>query len=312
VDKNNKCVERFLAYCKQQRNLSKHTLKAYSLDLKQFIEFIGTKNNLQNLERNDLSDFHSHLSALDLAPRTIKRKLACLTSMFSWLEKENEIQLNPFHRFKSNIKLPKSLPKNVQKSDLQKMLLAARNRTHCPSEKHLSNNQTINNYTALIALELLLSTGIRVGELVHITIQNIFLKERKIKIWGKGARERYVYLPDTEISTLIEDYIAKRSVAEPKTDVLLVNSKGNQASTQFIRKLIKEIAQQANTNNHVTPHMLRHSVACELLNLGLDIRFVQRLLGHSSISTTEIYTHVSDKTLQDKIEQTDLRSKIMQ
>lgn len=354
-------------HCTKKRKLSKYTLKAYKLDLQQFIDCLGGHHSIQTIERNHISRFHAQLADLELAPTSIKRKLACVKSMFSWLEHEELVVLNPFHRFKADIKLPKRLPKNVQQTDLRKMLVNARSQIEdtipaltesaqpaqstdpitsidiakstgskkgtqskkakesAKSSKQssptkpknttiwppINNKRDLNTLTGLVALELMLCTGIRVGELVQIELQNVFINERKIKIFGKGSRERYVFLSDKELSQLLNHYIKQRLITEPTSDHLLVNSRGKSASTQFIRKLIKNIANSAHTQTHVTPHMLRHSAACELLNSGLDIRFVQRLLGHSSISTTEIYTHVTDNTLQLKIEEANIRGRLV-
>jgi integrase/recombinase XerD len=241
--------------------------------------------------------------------------------MFRWLEVEEIIDVNPFHKLKVEIKIPRRLPRNVSKSDMRLMLEQARVTLDTNGQftadwlnlkpYELNSKRDLNYLTTLLSVELLVCTGIRVCELSRIKLGDIFLNEKKIKVLGKGSRERYVYLPTKEVCALTELYVQMRLQAEPTDDSLLVNSRGQIASTQFIRKLIKNIARQAKTRLPVTPHMLRHSAACELLESGLDMRFVQRLLGHSSISTTEIYTHVADTVLQERIEKADVRSRIM-
>nr|WP_275443045.1 tyrosine-type recombinase/integrase [Pseudoalteromonas sp. OOF1S-7] len=172
------------------------------------------------------------------------------------------------------------------------------------------SKRRLNDLTTLVALEIMISTGVRVSELSGIDLSDIYINEKKIKIMGKGSRERFVYLTDQEIVKLLKNYIDNRPICAPNHSQLLTNSRGQPASTQFLRKLIKTLSQQSNTQLKVTPHMLRHSAACELLESGLDIRFVQRLLGHSSISTTERYTHVSDNVLQKKITKANVRKRI--
>ena len=310
----------YLKICEQRKNLSKYTLKAYRLDLAQFELIVGSDLGIARITKVELANFHHKLVELELAPSSIKRKIACVRAMFRWLELDEVIQLNPFHQFRAEIKLPRKLPKNVAASELHKMIQCGKSdlgmASHATYQEEelllgIETKKSLNKLSTLMALELMLSTGMRVGELAGICISNIDIDERKIKILGKGARERYVYLPDADLCELTRAYIKARQMAEPKDSNFLVNSRGSPASTQFLRKLIKNIAIRASTKSKVTPHMLRHSAACELLESGLDIRFVQRLLGHSSISTTEIYTHVSDSLLKEKVTLADVRGRIM-
>ncbi|WP_255487143.1 tyrosine-type recombinase/integrase [Oceanospirillum sediminis] len=160
----------------------------------------------------------------------------------------------------------------------------------------------------MLALEMLYSTGIRVGELTSITLNDLDLYKGQIRIKGKGHRERKVFIPDQELMRLIDTYMKVRNRLFP-TDVntLLLNSRGKAASTQFIRKLLRELSHKCGLEEHATPHMCRHSTATELLNAGVDIRFVQKLMGHQSITTTQRYTHVSDEELRNQITAAALR-----
>ena len=310
----------YLDVCRRNKNLSQHTLKAYDIDLTQFQGVVGRQKSICDITKQDIIQFHHHLDEESLSPASIKRKLACLRAMFKWLELEEILEINPFHKIRTNIKFPKKLPKNVPAKDVNSMIQSAKTElglSHTSSYKYKSiaacvtSKKSLNKLTTLVAIELMLCTGIRVGELTGITLNCIDVYERKIKIFGKGARERFVFLPDQELCDLLSTYLRVRSIVEPKTDAFLLNSRGQAASTQFLRKLVKDIAKLAYTQQKVTPHMLRHSAACELLESGLDIRFVQRLLGHSSISTTEIYTHVNDKLLKDKISNANVRKRVL-
>ncbi|MCY7296269.1 tyrosine-type recombinase/integrase [Alteromonas sp. a30] len=309
----------YLQICSKNKNLSRHSLKAYNIDMTQFMSCIGKQFPIQNITKFELQAFHEHLADESLAPSSIKRKLACIRAMFKWLEHEEMIEINPFHKFRANIKSARRLPKNVPANELNAMIVQAKSDLGLTKRqsyrysrlaKLVTRKKSLNKLTTLVSIELMLSTGIRVGELSGISINCVDIYDRKIKILGKGARERYVFLPDEEICDLVESYLKLRGICEPDTDNLLVNSRGKAASTQFIRKLIKDNAENAYTKQKVTPHMLRHSAACELLESGLDIRFVQRLLGHSSISTTEIYTHVNDKQLKEKVSQANVRGRV--
>ncbi len=310
----------YLQICSKNKNLSRHTLKAYDIDMAQFMSCVGKNTLIEEITKTELKKFHNYLIEQELAPSSIKRKLACIRAMFKWLELEEVIEINPFHKFRANIKSAKRLPKNVPANEINSMIVQAKNELGLHKQalysavqlnQLIGSKKSLNKLTTLVAVELMLCTGMRVGELSGITVNCVDIYERKIKIFGKGARERYVYLPDEELCELVHAYIQQRQITEPDNNNFLVNSRGQPASTQFLRKLIKEVAEKAFTKQKVTPHMLRHSAACELLESGLDIRFVQRLLGHSSISTTEIYTHVNDRQLKDKVTQANVRGRVV-
>lgn len=303
-------------YIKEHRRLSTLSLKAYKIDLQQFEDCIGSEKPITAIDKESLTSFLDHLIQLELAPTSVKRKFACVRAMFRWLELEDAIAINPFNKFVLNLTFPKRLPKNVPRDDLRTMLSVARSSAQVSAFKAddsaiVQRKRDLNGLTALISLELMISTGVRVCELASLSLSNIFVSEGKVKIFGKGSRERFVYLPCEDTRKLVITYLHAREIAEPDNDSFLVNSRGKPASTQFIRKLIRQLSNEAKTQSKVTPHMLRHSAACELLEANVDIRFVQRLLGHSSISTTELYTHISDTALMQKISTANVRSRIM-
>lgn len=319
MNKLSRICSHYLQICSKNKNLSPHTLKAYDIDMSQFLHCVGNNTAVEDITKAEITGFFDFLVEQELSPATIKRKLACVRAMFKWLEQEEIIEINPFHKFRANIKAARRLPKNVPANDISGMILTAKGElglsakhayTLSKFSKVVKTPKQLNKLTTLVAIELMLCTGIRVGELSGITLDCIDVYERKIKILGKGARERFVFLPDDELCELVITYSQLRAITEPGSSRFLVNSRGQAASTQFIRKLIRENAEKAFTKQKVTPHMLRHSAACELLESGLDIRFVQRLLGHSSISTTEIYTHVNDRQLKEKVSQANVRGRL--
>ncbi len=310
----------YLETCANNKNLSKHTLKAYRIDFEQFQSCIGMTLDISLIDKSHILKFHNYLLNLELAPASIKRKLVSLKAMFKWLELEEVILVSPFNKIRANIKLPRALPKNVPASKLNNLIKKIkaelginRNEDYNAIEisRLITTKKTLNKLTTLISIELMLCTGMRVGELASIELNSIDISERKIKLFGKGSRERFVYLPDAESCQLIKAYLQARLIVDPTSHNFLVNSRGQPASTQFLRKILRELAHRSAIELHVTPHMLRHSAACELIESGLDIRFVQRLLGHSSISTTEIYTHVSDTLLKKKITQAKVRKRVI-
>ena len=317
--KINEVCNQFLSHCEFSKQLSHHSITAYKRDLFCFTKFIG-HIDLIACDKFKLKDYLKFLNEQGYAKKTIKRRLACLKSMFRWLELEEQIEVNPFHKIDVSFKLPRQLPRNIPKSDLYKMLATAKRQLNLKPDstylladfkKNIKTPKDFNLFTSLLVVELLFTTGIRVGELVNIQLQNINLNEFKIKILGKGQRERFVFILDQEICNLLNSYISLRHIANANGIFLLVNSRGNAASTHFIRKLLKQTSIIAKVTPKITPHMYRHSAACQLLESGLDIRYVQRLLGHQSISTTELYTHVNDNILQRKIRTANVRRSLL-
>jgi integrase/recombinase XerD len=148
----------------------------------------------------------------------------------------------------------------------------------------------------------MVATGVRVGELVTIGIRDIDVEGGTIRVLGKGQRERIVYVTDSWQRRLIGSYLHTRADSSPRHDVALVNSHGERLSTATVRARLAKASADARLGRHLTPHMLRHTAATQLIESGVDIRFVQRLLGHASLSTTEIYTHVSDSALRSAVE----------
>lgn len=313
------CTE-YLKYCEVSKNLSSHTLKAYEIDLKQFQCFAGEVCSISKVDRYIIRNFQYYLVDEGRAPASIVRKLSCLKSMFRWLELEDSIQSNPFSKVRISLKKPKCLPRNIPTRDIKKIIKCAKKDLGLNEHDEYLASRLIglveksklnNKFTTLVVVELMLCTGLRVAELSNLKIEDINTRERKVKVVGKGSRERYVFLPDKEICELIKAYLVTRLILNPNTDTFLQNSRGKPASTQFIRKLVRVVAEKSGLQQRITPHMFRHSAACELLESDVDIRFVQRLLGHHSISTTEIYTHVTNRALRQKVVKANVRSRVM-
>ncbi len=300
----------FINTCENTRKLSNHTIRAYTKDLSIFRSYIGNETEVTDIDRKTLKTFIKQLCETDASMVSNKRRIACVKAMFRWMELEDHIEVNPFHKIEIKLKIPRKLPRNIPNSELSILIQKARSDLGLKKKQTYGKNQLtalikskrdLNKLSTIVVLELLISTGIRVGELVSIKDEHIYWREGRIRILGKGQRERYVFLPDQELIELIRSYAAIKVITAPKDTFLLVNSRGKPASTQFVRKLIKKLSQKTDINRNITPHMYRHSAACQLLEADVDIRFVQRLLGHHSISTTEIYTHVNDRVLQEKI-----------
>lgn len=277
----------FLQHCERQ-GLSRHTCRAYSSDLKDFQKWsLGA--GMPDLDKTAIGHWISDMRERGLGPATIRRRVACLKVTCRWLEEEGLLPANPFHHLRTRIRLPKTLPKALNRSELEALLRQAR--------KEADEALGLSKQTNWLAVELLFATGIRVSELCGIRLRDLDLENDAIRIHGKGNRERLVYLVDHGAQALLRRYLRERKSLLPDSEAVLLTGRRTPATPDFIRRNLHALVARAGISRRVTPHMLRHSAATHLLEAGVDIRFVQRLLGHSSISTTEIYTHVSDVSL---------------
>lgn len=279
----------FLRHCENVRKLSEHTTRAYRLDLTRFTRFAGPRTAVTSFDRTVLTDYVEYLFAEHrLKEASAKRHVASLRSLFHWLEEEGHVAEDPFRGARVRIRLPRRLPRVLSRAELATLL------QHPPSAD-------FSGLTAHVAAELLFATGVRVAELAGLRDDDIDLAAGVITIIGKGSRQRRVYIPDSDIRELVVAYRLARREQGHSGESFLTNSRGGPASPQLIRRLIRTLAENAALTRRVTPHMFRHSIATYLLEEGVDIRYVQRLLGHRSIGTTEIYTHVADAALKSRV-----------
>ncbi len=285
-------IEHYLNYCQYQKKLSEKTLKAYRIDIIQFHEYMShTKHEgIKNL----LSSYIAYLHK-EYKPKTVKRKLASIKALFTWLEYEEAIKENPFSKIKVKFNEPKILPKTIPFDTIEQLLQTAYN---MPSTNITTYQKQI--YLRNIAvLELLFASGMRVSELCSLKIDDINLVNGEIRIWGKGSKERIVTIANPDVLKIIREYQLNLNRQNKSIDYLFINRKGNRLSEQSVRIIINKYTKIANIHKHLTPHMFRHSFATLLLEEDVDIRYIQQILGHSSITTTQIYTHVSTKKQND-------------
>lgn len=287
----------FLTHCKI-KGLSENTIRAYEQDFKALQEWANAGLVLKEIDKSLVQSWIRSMQQKELAQTTIKRRIACLKVFMRWLEIDEEISINPFHKMQLRFKIPKKLPKNLSKSELKILL----------NYKEESQPNNFSNFMTYVAMELMFNTGIRVSEVCNISLDDIDLSSKSILIKGKGDKERRVFIFDDIVVRLIGKYIQNRRSF--KTNLLLITSVGSAASPDYIRRKIHKYVSKLELGRKITPHMLRHSAATELLENGTDIRFVQKLLGHSSISTTEIYTHVSDRGLRNALAKANFRRQI--
>jgi site-specific recombinase XerD len=219
--------------------------------------------------------------------------MATLKAMFHWMEREAIVPFSAFRHYDFSIRVPIALPRSLDSHEMRLLLRAAARgvRTGRGSDRY---------WSSLIQLAVvgIFITGVRVGELVSVCLSDISFKEGTIRIRGKGRRERQVYLPGAEARTVLGRYMSIRRHFAGANDRLLVSPSGTNLSAQCVRRRLSALAEGAGIQRKVTPHMLRHTAATQLIEAGVDIRFVQKLLGHASIATTQIYADVRDSALK--------------
>ncbi|KIX14695.1 tyrosine-type recombinase/integrase [Dethiosulfatarculus sandiegensis] len=290
----------FISYCRR-KGLSDHTIRAYQKDLSDYFEYLYVLSGPLTGKKL-LESWLSKMRSRGYSPATIKRKIASLRSAFAWLEEEELITANPFLGFKTSIKLPKRLPKSLTKFELAALFRQAE------LEAETSNNLTCKSLQ--LAIELMFATGVRVAEICSLCPSDVDLQGGVLRIFGKGSKEREVYVVNKNTLKILKKYLSEYAPQIQAVNHLLLTQRETPATPDFIRRNLLELAKRAKIERRVTPHMLRHSAATQLLEQGVDIRYVQRLLGHSSISTTEIYTYVSNTSLRNCLKKYDPRAKM--
>lgn len=281
--------ECFLSHCRSAVSLSLNTMRAYVFDLNDFCLVAGGATPIECINKEVLRSYIRFLREVrKLKESTIKRRIACLKLVFRWAKQESLLKENPFDTLNERIRLPKRLPRALDHDDS-----AALKSAISPTK-----SDDFRTYGAKVGIQLMLATGIRVGELVTLKIGDLDMANASLKIDGKGNRQRLVYLMDESAKRHLEEYITRRKQVPINEGWMFTTLAGSVLTTNRMRQLLKKIAQEAGIHRHITPHMLRHTSATTWLEAGLDIRYVQRLLGHQSISTTEIYTHVTNEGLR--------------
>lgn len=285
MDRNKQAFLDYLAFEKQYAD---DTILSYEEDLCHFSEFLRQQkmHSFSQVTYQDIRSFLKMMYEKQYAKKTIARHISTLRSFFKYLLQEEQITVNPMTLI-SNPKQDKKLPNYLNDTEIETIL-------GLPDLK-----DPFGQRDALI-LELLYASGIRVSELVSIQLKHIKYTERNIKICGKGSKERYV-LYGRQCARLLELYLQdgrKKLLHQKPTPYLFLNKDGNQLSTAGVRYIINKLLKQSGLKLHVSPHTLRHTFATHLLNNGADLKSVQELLGHENLSTTQIYTHVSNERLR--------------
>ena len=277
-----KIIETYMKYCEKVKNLDNKTLKAYRTDLWQFAGYLTEKG--ADFQREAVVDYIAHLNG-KCKPRTVKRKRASIRALTTWLLDEELLEHSPFERLSLRVRQPLALPRTVPFRVVEQMLTAAhRNRRLHPNDKGALRGAAV--------LEMLFATGMRVSELCGLKASDVDLNEGVIRIHGKNRKERVVYVTNKEVLSVLRQYA--REDAPGYNAAFFRNRHGKRLSADAVRNLIRKYGEMTDSPARVTPHMLRHTVATQLLEADVDIRIIQKLLGHSSILTTQIYTQVAD------------------
>lgn len=283
-------TDKFITHCQSVMNLSDHTIRAYRSDLSKAEHFWGCQHELSRVTKDDLKSYIRHQrEQCKSKESSIKRRIASLKLLFRWACRDSLIAFNPFDGLHEKIRLPRRLPRALDGKEIRSLKSAVSTRR---------KEDDIDTACKKVAISLLLETGIRVSELTSIRLEDVSISDQFIKIHGKGNRQRLVYFLSSSLQLSMQSYLQKRKHLASARNNLLAIADGSSVTPPRIRAWLKTIATDAGIARRVTPHMLRHTCATHWLESGLDIRHVQKLLGHHSISTTEIYTHVSDQWLR--------------
>ena len=275
-------IYEFLDYISYEKKYSDNTEKNYELDLFKYFEYLD-KNNLNYLtvKYKDVSNFTLFLAKQNYKSTTINRIDSSIRRFYNYLELEEKINGNPF-KAASNLKVPKRLPNYFKYDEYLTMISVI--------------DKDDYEYRNRLILEMLFATGLRVSELSNIKIKNIDFSEREIKIMGKGSKERFVFY-NKECAIVLDSYLKEcrsKLLNGKDSEYLFINHLGDKLTDRGIRLIIDKIVKKSCIKSKVSPHTFRHTFATMLLNEGCNIKSVQELLGHSSLGTTGIYTHLTN------------------
>ena len=281
-------IDRFIEYLKYQRNYSDCTCNNYNKDLNEYNSFIlSNKINYKNMNYNEAKEYVIYLNKKNDAKSTISRKLSSLRTFYKYLVLNNKVESNPF-LLVSSPKKEKRIPKFINYNNMEEIL-------------NVPNIKTKEGQRERVILEVLYASGVRVSELVNIKLKDIDFSNKNILIFGKGSKERLVSFGDYALE-YINLYLKEGRnllLDGVKSDYLIVGKKSEKLTTRRVEQIIDDIIKRTSIKLNITPHMFRHTFATHLLDNGCDLLVVQELLGHASLSSTEIYTHVSNEHLRE-------------
>lgn len=275
----------YLEYCEYRKELDGKTLKAYRIDLRQYFEYVC----VDEPDKEKIEEYITHLHK-SYKQKTVKRKIASIKAFYNYLEETEIIAESPFRKIKVKFKETVTLPRIIPREEIEKLLnhmYQCLNENDKVSHKHMLRDVAV--------IEVFFATGARVYEISNIREDSINLNTGLIRLMGKGGKERYVQISNTSILEVLKKYYDENEQAIKKSGYFFVNNRESRYTEQSIRLMLKKYTKQAGIERNITPHMFRHSFATYLIEEGVDVSCVQRILGHSSIKTTQIYIHIAAK-----------------
>ena len=289
-------VNEYASYLLYQKNYSKETIDSYTRDINKFLEFMNNENyTLNSVDSTLIRNFLAHETLSGISKRSNARRVIALRQFYEYLVKNNYVEFNPFIVI-STPKVDKKLPEFMYLEEINNLFELNSQR----KDFLMHRDQAI--------IELLFSSGLRVSELVNLTLQDLNLKERMMRIVGKGNKERIVpfSLKTQKTLSIYLENTRKELIANSEnnigTNYVFLNNRGEKLTTRGVEYILQEIENKTGVTLSLHPHKFRHSFATHLLNQGLDLRTIQELMGHASLSSTQVYTHVSNQKMHDEYE----------
>ena len=300
-------VEDFFFHCRYEKNLTDKTLKAYQIDLSQFQAHLASEQHSRQLADMDKYVIRSFLRNISEGsrPKTIKRKMATLRAFFNYLEFEDRIPVSPFRKMRIKIVQDLKLPEVLTLSEVRRLF------RYLYEERTYARSGTPSYHILLrdiAVVEMLFATGMRVSELCGLAPESVDLEEGFVRVWGKGRRERIVPLCAATITDALSDY--RRSGRLRSAQWFFTNRNGDRLMEQTVRMIIRKHTIAAGLEKNVTPHTFRHTIATLLLENGVDLRYIQYFLGHSTIVTTQLYTKINTRAQREVLMQNHPRNQV--
>lgn len=280
-------IDDYLHYCEFRKNLDRKTVRAYRIDLRQFAEFMEQHRNEVTKETLNLYLVHIHSY---YKQKSIKRKIASVKAFYHYLEDEELIELNPFHKVKTKFKEETVLPRIIPRNIIEQMLDYLYKEEDCSSTSSWQKRMILRD---IAVIEMLFATGLRISELCSLRDQAFDTVSGTLTIRGKGGKERCLQIGSADVLNVLKEY--KNCFVDDIKEhgFFFVNRYGKPLSEQSARRMIHKYSDAIGAGMNITPHMFRHSFATYLMEEDINIRYIQKMLGHASITTTQIYTYVS-------------------
>ena len=305
--------EEYVRWLLITRDLSPHTIRAYDSDIAAFERHLGGRARVGEIDRDGLIAFMEAQRAAGLASTSIRRRASGLRGFCRWLLARRLLEADPWVGTSIAVGRSRKLPRLVPGHELDRLFHGLRQAAGVDTgDAYGSVMARPYASTTLLAVSLMVATGVRVNEVVAIRCDDIDLPGGNLRILGKGRRERQVFFTNSWIVGLTRAYLEVRAALGVAHDQLLFNRDQGPLTPAAMRARLVKAAADAGLGARVTPHMLRHTAATQLIEAGVDIRYIQRLLGHASLSTTEIYTHVTNPALQRIVSDADVLGRVLQ